>query len=173
MVLNRISLIETPLRGNSLSSICYWEATGNSGICLNTMKSSHGSSSLLPSETIWPLKPQLLSRMRMNTPENRPCCSPGAAQEKARYSLHNKMLYDPGCSQAIFRELSRGMSPTLSADKYCKYLEIWRRNNRLLPFHIAIFKWTHCDKLLLIVTHWLYFCPVLEKDNFVYNLRRK
>lgn len=58
-------------------------------------------------------------------PENRTCCSPGTAQEKARYSLHNEMLYDPGCSQAILRELSRGMSLALSADKYCKYLESW------------------------------------------------
>ena len=43
-------------------------------------------------------------------------------KKAARYSLHNKMLYDPGCTQAILRELCNGMSLAVSADRYCKYL---------------------------------------------------
>lgn len=93
VVLNRISLIGTPLSGNSLASV--WIPR----------KSSHGSLSLLPSETIWPLKLQLPRKLGMNMPENRPCCSPGTAQEKARYSLRNKMLYDPA-AVSLFSESS-------------------------------------------------------------------
>lgn len=56
----------------------------------------------------------------MNMLENRSPLFPwynsggSPSKEEARYSLHNKTLYDPGCRQAILRELSHGMSLAVS-----------------------------------------------------------
>lgn len=110
-------------------------------------------------------------------PENRPCWSP--SKEKARYSLHNKTLYDPGCSQAILRGLSYGISLAVSVDRFCKYLlqgetigcpvslQLCERThsgyNYLLLFYLFISQSGHSVKLSQIVK--FLFCNFLICDS--------
>lgn len=115
-VLNRIYLIETPLSVSSLASVGIpWKKWSVKLIFAAFRDKSDLWSFCVSSCQAW-TRQKIGTVVPSVTAQGRP------VKIGARYSLHNKMLYDPGCTQAILRELCDGMSLALSADRYCKYL---------------------------------------------------